>query len=218
MCVVQRSQRWCGTLINCDMTHFVDGFTLFIGKDLTVRSGWLIRGESLSLNTRQRTQGKKLLVYAWHDGLRLVIATLRTEILQWCWIGHWVCLSCAQWQGKRKPNSGRCKEREREKGNLCVPLFHDMLTGYAGYWTTWIFSLNWGCPFHVAYMMSYVYIYTRYVFYCVSIGSTYSQSLSGFFSFCCARGCPRPFRAFLFPQLTATLLSAQWFSRKLLKI
>lgn len=133
-------------------------------------------------------------------------------------LDHWVCLSCAQWQGKRKPNSGRCKEREKEKGNLRVPLFHDMLTGYAGYWTTWIFSLSWGCPFHVAYMMSYVYIYTRYIFYCVSIGSTYSQSLSGLFSFCCARGCPRPFRAFLFPQLTATLLSAQWFSRKLLKI
>lgn len=46
---------------------------MFIGKDLTVPSGQLIRGESL--NPRQRTQKEKPLVYTWHDGLRLVIAT-----------------------------------------------------------------------------------------------------------------------------------------------
>lgn len=45
---------------------------MFIGKDLTVLSDLLIRGESL--NTRQRTQREKPLVYTWHGELRLVSA------------------------------------------------------------------------------------------------------------------------------------------------
>lgn len=57
------------------MTHFAGGFTLFIGKDLTILGGRPIRGESLPLNTRQRTQGENPLVYTWQEGLRLVIAS-----------------------------------------------------------------------------------------------------------------------------------------------
>lgn len=57
------------------MTHFAGGFTLFFGEDLTVLNGQLIRGESLPLNTRQRTQGEKPLVYAWRGGFRFIIAT-----------------------------------------------------------------------------------------------------------------------------------------------
>lgn len=78
-------------------------------------------------------------------------------------------------------------EEEREKGNLCVPLFHDMPTVCAGYWTTWIFGLSWGSPFYVAYRMNYVYIHTTYGFYCVCIASTYSQSLSVCFLLLCLR-------------------------------
>lgn len=90
---------------------------MFIGKDLTVLSGQLIRGESL--NTRQRTQGDKPLVFIWQDGLILVIATQDRDFAVMVDGPLNMSFLCSVTR-KRKPNSGRCEERRREKACVYV--------------------------------------------------------------------------------------------------